>query len=46
MRIVLAIPVAPEEGGALVVLPTVAGFCSRFTWPWPSRSREIFRGVR
>jgi hypothetical protein len=46
MRIVLAIPAALEQGGALVGLPAGAGFCARFIWLWPTRSREIFRGVR
>jgi hypothetical protein len=46
MRIVLAIPAALEQGGALVGLPTGAGFCPRFIRLWPSRSRDIFRGVR
>jgi hypothetical protein len=31
------IPVALEEGGSLVVLPTVAGFLFALIWLWPCR---------
>jgi hypothetical protein len=46
MRIVLAIPAALEQGGALVGLPTGAGFRPGFIRLGPDRSREIFRGIR
>jgi hypothetical protein len=46
MRIMLAIPAALEQGGALVGLPTDAGFRPCFIRLGPTRSREIFRGVR